>query len=319
MAHTDGIDVSHWQGDVDFSKVAQAGVQYVFMKCSGGQGKDEKFDTYYKDASKFISNLGCYIYNLATTVEAAKKEAAFALKCIGDKQFSLGVWLDLEYAPLRSLSKKTLTTIIHTEAEILRNAGFKVGIYCNYDWYKNVLDSKLLATEFPFWLARYSNDGNYNESLSPKNLPGVKLWQYSYTQHIAGIAAKVDTDHSFAPISEWWNLTPIPVAPTSSGAYSYMQFVKDVQKALGVTPDGIAGPKTLSATVTISKSQNNHHAAVKPIQQYLNLLGYDCGTADGIAGANFDSAVKKFQTDKGCTADGEITAKGKTWQKLLEK
>lgn len=55
------------------------------------------------------------------------------------------------------------------------------------------------------------------------------------------------------------------------------------------------------------------------MQRYLNALGFDCGKADGIAGQSFDKAVKAFQKARGCTADGEITAKGKTWKKLLEK
>ena len=88
---------------------------------------------------------------------------------------------------------------------------------------------------------------------------------------------------------------------------------------MGVKADGIAGPKTLNATVTVSLTKNNRHAVVKPMQQYLNALGFDCGKADGIAGANFDRAVRAYQKAKGCVSDGEITAKGNTWKKLLEK
>lgn len=96
-----------------------------------------------------------------------------------------------------------------------------------------------------------------------------------------------------------------------------VQFVKDVQAAIGAKVDGIAGQDTLSKTVTISATKNSKHKVVKPIQEYLNHLGYDCGTADGIAGAKFTKAVKKYQFDKKCVQDGEITAKGSTWKKLL--
>lgn len=100
--------------------------------------------------------------------------------------------------------------------------------------------------------------------------------------------------------------------------YSHMQFVKDVQKAIGAKVDGIAGNETLSKTVTVSKTKNNKHAVVKPIQKYLNSIGYNCGAVDGIAGTKFDSSVKAFQKANGCIADGEITAKNRTWKKLLE-
>ena len=111
-----------------------------------------------------------------------------------------------------------------------------------------------------------------------------------------------------------------PVASASKpviSLYSLKQFIKDVQKATGANVDGIAGPETLSKTVTLSKTKNARHAAVKPVQKRLNSLGYNCGTADGIAGPKFDTAVKAFQKANGCAVDGEITAKNKTWKKLL--
>ena len=103
----------------------------------------------------------------------------------------------------------------------------------------------------------------------------------------------------------------------TSTTYSKTQFIKDVQSAIGAKVDGIAGSETLSKTVTVSKSKNNRHAVVKPLQTYLNSLGYNCGTVDGIAGTKFDTAVKAYQKDNGCIADGEITAQKMTWKKLL--
>lgn len=100
--------------------------------------------------------------------------------------------------------------------------------------------------------------------------------------------------------------------------YSQKQFIKDVQKACGAAVDGIAGPETLSKTVTLSANKNRKHAAVKPVQKYLYALGYtEVGTADGIAGAKFTLAVRAFQKKNGCWVDGVITAKNKTWKKLL--
>lgn len=103
----------------------------------------------------------------------------------------------------------------------------------------------------------------------------------------------------------------------ASTVYTRTQFIKDVQKSICAKIDGIAGNETLSKTVTVSAEKNRTHRVVRPIQKYLNSLGYDCGSVDGIAGAKFKKAVVKFQKAKGCVADGEITAKGKTWKKLL--
>ena len=107
---------------------------------------------------------------------------------------------------------------------------------------------------------------------------------------------------------------------SSSGdsTYTHTDFVKDVQKAIGAKVDGIAGNETLSKTVTVSKTMNSRHAVVKPIQKYLNSIGYNCGEADGIAGVKFDTAVKAYQKANGCVVDGEITKCNKTWKALLK-
>lgn len=109
-----------------------------------------------------------------------------------------------------------------------------------------------------------------------------------------------------------------PVITKNESTYTLKEFIKDVQKACGASVDGIAGPETISKTVTVSKKKNSKHSVVKPIQKRLAAIGYsEVGTADGIAGQKFESAVIHFQKDNGCVADGEITAKNKTWKKLL--
>jgi N-acetylmuramoyl-L-alanine amidase len=106
--------------------------------------------------------------------------------------------------------------------------------------------------------------------------------------------------------------------PKKESTYTQTEFIEDVQKACGAKVDGIAGPETLSKTVTLSASKNRRHAAVKAVQKRLYALGYTIvGSADGIAGPKFEAAVVDFQENNGCWADGEITAKNKTWKKLL--
>ena len=109
-----------------------------------------------------------------------------------------------------------------------------------------------------------------------------------------------------------------PIEPAPVEEYSLTQFINDVQKACGASVDGIAGPETLSKTVTLSATKNRKHAAVKSVQKRLITLGYaEVGEADGIAGPKFTQAVKRFQKDNGCWVDGIITKANKTWRKLL--
>ena len=101
-------------------------------------------------------------------------------------------------------------------------------------------------------------------------------------------------------------------------SYTLEQFVRDVQKACGASVDGIAGPETLSKTVTLSATKNRTHPAVKAVQKRLYALGYTVvGSADGVAGPKFETAVIAFQRNNRCWVDGEITAKNKTWKLLL--
>jgi peptidoglycan hydrolase-like protein with peptidoglycan-binding domain len=101
-------------------------------------------------------------------------------------------------------------------------------------------------------------------------------------------------------------------------AYTLYAFIWNVQNAVGAMVDGIAGPETLSKTVTLSERKNRTHKAVLAVQKRLLALGYaEVGEADGIAGTKFTAAVTHFQKDNGCWTDGEITAKNQTWKKLL--
>ena len=102
---------------------------------------------------------------------------------------------------------------------------------------------------------------------------------------------------------------------------AYTTFVGDLQEAIGANVDGIAGPETLSKTPTISTSTGWNHKAVRPLQVYLQSLGYNLGSkgVDGQFGKDMKACIKKYQTDNKLPyADGKITAKMYTWKKLLK-
>ena len=114
---------------------------------------------------------------------------------------------------------------------------------------------------------------------------------------------------------------PIPFLQGIAGFKTnhYQEFVKGVQKATGSKVDGKAGKETLANTITVSAKENRKHQVVEVIQKYLYVQGYtEVGKADCVAGTNFTKATKHYQKDFGCPVDGEITAKKKTWKKLLE-
>jgi len=132
-----------------------------------------------------------------------------------------------------------------------------------------------------------------------------------------GLAYSLETLRN--DVSAAMGKTPATTKPEASeNSYMLRQFIREVQEACGAAVDGIAGPETIGKTVTISATKNRRHAAVRAVQKRLASLGYSqVGEIDGIAGAKFDKAVRAYQTASGCVVDGEITAKNKTWRKLL--
>lgn len=199
-----GIDVAKWNGSINWPKVAAAGKSFVILKAANKQNKtEESFEANYVGAVAAGLKVGAYKYLYATTKPEAKLEAEAIVKACGDKNIELGIWLDMEWDGQLKLSKAALTEIIDTEAEILKAAGFKVGIYCNKYWYDSILDSKSLATRFPFWIARYPNNdvGEYksNSSLAPRSY--AQAWQYSSKGKVPGITGNVDLDVCYTDLA----------------------------------------------------------------------------------------------------------------------
>ncbi len=163
------------------------------------------------------------------------------------------------------------------------------------------------------------------DSLALTNMPAV-LMEYGFMDSrtdapvilTEAYSKKVGiaTMEAIAKVAGLKKLPPVP-QPEDEG-YTLEQFIRDVQDACGAAVDGIAGPETISMTPTLSEIKNNTHAAVEAVQKRLAQLGYtEVGKADGIAGPKFTAAVTRFQEDNRCWADGEITARNKTWKKLL--
>lgn len=151
---------------------------------------------------------------------------------------------------------------------------------------------------------------------SPKWKNGVQITACNCT--IKGYNRRNWTKHGKLPYIEYTVVEVKPPVDVDDRDDALVEFIRDVQRACGASVDGIAGPETLSKTITVSAKYNKQRAVVKIIQQRLKDLGYaEIGTVDGVAGPKFTSAVAHFQQDNGCVVDGIISARNKTWKKLL--
>ena len=92
-----GIDVSKWQGDIDFAKVKDSGVEFVIIRAGYGDGnKDTYFEQNYKNAKAAGLHIGAYWYSYADSTEAAKKEAQAFADILSGKQLDYPVYFDIE-------------------------------------------------------------------------------------------------------------------------------------------------------------------------------------------------------------------------------
>lgn len=182
----------------------------------------------------------------------------------------------------------------------------KIGDIIMYDWQDNGIGDNIGSADHVGLVAAINGtrltiiEGNKNESVSYRSINANGKYIRGYC--LPDYASKASK----------------PVEIVSTSTYSKAAFVRDIQKAFGATVDGIAGPETLNSTITLSAILNRKHEAIRAVQRRLATLGYtSVGKVDGIAGVKFTKAVKEFQKNNGCEVDGEITARGKTWKKLL--
>ena len=191
--HTFGVDVAKWQGMIDWAKVKNSGQQFAVLKVTKKDNQpEESFERNYYGTKSVGMPIAVYRYVYAKNINNAMKEANGIVAALSGKRIEGEVWLDMEDASIRDIGKSNLTQIINAEASILIQAGFKVGVYCNRDWYEKVLDGKGLAKTYKFWIAKYGkNDGSWkNRADDPKDI--AYAWQYTSKGKVPGISGNVD-------------------------------------------------------------------------------------------------------------------------------
>lgn len=184
-----GIDVSSYQGKPNWRKVNESGIKYAILRIHQRNGIDSSFEYNYAECKKNNIPVGGYKFSYATTVAQAEKEAEDTLKVLNGRKLDYPLFYDLEWSTQRSLGSVMIEKITLAFLNKVKKAGYKVGIYCNVDWYNNVLTSKLKT--YDMWLSRYPYDdtGIIQERLRPSVGIG---WQYSSKGKVPGISGNVD-------------------------------------------------------------------------------------------------------------------------------
>lgn len=184
-----GIDVSSYQGNPDWTKVKKSGVEFAILRIHQKNGADTSFEHNYKGCKSNAIPVGGYKYSYALTPAQALEEAEDTLSVLAGRGLDFPVFYDLEWSSQRKLGSAVIEKIAEAFLNRIKKAGYKVGIYCNMDWYQSVLSDAL--KKYDCWIARYpaSDNGTVQEKLRPNVGVG---WQYSSKGKVPGINGSVD-------------------------------------------------------------------------------------------------------------------------------
>ena len=218
-----GIDVSRWQGDINWGQVAADDVSFVMLGTRSKGAVDPYFHRNIQQASAAGVKVGVYIYSLAMTPEMAVEEANFVLNLIHDYPVSYPVAFDMEDSTQGTLSKDELAAIANAFCGRISEAGYYPVIYANDNWLANKLDMSKM--NYPVWVARYSAKPAYQNPV---------MWQATSTGAVNGISGNVDIDFQFR---DFTSVIPANTWRTINGqTYYYQNYVK--QKNNWIQDDG---------------------------------------------------------------------------------
>lgn len=193
-----GIDVSKWNGEIDWDIVKAEGVDFAIIRC-GYRGSSTGClveDPYYKqnidNAQRAGVKVGVYFFTQATNLVEAVEEASAVITLLGERELDYPVFIDTEGAGgngrADNLDPATRTAVINAFCQTIQNAGLEAGVYASRNWYLNKLNREDFY-DFTIWLAEYRQTPEYEDKYD--------IWQYTSSGAVSGIEGRVDLNISY--------------------------------------------------------------------------------------------------------------------------
>lgn len=195
------IDISYWQGNLDFKKLKSAGINYIILRAGYGTTKDSRFDQYAKACQSVgIKIIGAYWFTYALNVAQAKNEATICINAC--KPYNIPtIFYDFEYDTVKkakaqgiTLGSKECNDFTIAFCDTVKAAGIAPGYYCNDDYYKTMYSDRVKNKGYYLWYAHYKSDYSYHESPI-----SCDIFQYSSRARLAGFNQNFDGDICYNP------------------------------------------------------------------------------------------------------------------------
>lgn len=187
----EGIDISKYQGEIDFHKVKAAGYDFVIMQAGYGKyshQKDPFFEHYYVAAKAAGLGVGAYHYSYAVNIDDARREAEVFAEWIKGKQFDYPVALDIEEEVQSRLSASQLGDIVSVFCENMEDRGYYVSVYSYAAFLRKIPEA--VRSKYDIWVAHFDVD-------KPAYSGEYGMWQYTARGKISGISGDVDCDYAY--------------------------------------------------------------------------------------------------------------------------
>ena len=188
-----GIDVCGYQGNIDFKKVKESGVDFVIVKAGYSVSTVDTWETNFANAKNNGLKVGAYWYSYANTIEQGVAEARAFISALKGKQLDFPVYLDLEEASQFSKGKDFCTQLVEAFCGELEKAGYYAGVYCSAYWFTNFVDEKVREKR-PAWIADYRGGCYYEGTYG--------IWQYDAAE-VPGVQYSCDRDWGYVDYSEY--------------------------------------------------------------------------------------------------------------------
>ncbi len=190
-----GMDVSYWQGLINWERVKADDVDFAILRCGyvktlGRPQVDQQWKRNAQECERLGIPYGVYIYSYAKTVEAAKAEADHVINTLKGFSPTYPVYFDLEEKSLESTSNRMLlANMASAFCDKIAAAGYTPGIYANTNWWNNYLTDPVFD-QWERWVAQYNSKCSYTRG-------SYRLWQCSASGKVDGIVGNVDLDLEF--------------------------------------------------------------------------------------------------------------------------
>ena len=192
-----GIDVSKYQGNIDWGAVAASGINFAIIRVgyrgssSGALVQDPYFKKNISGATKAGIKVGLYFFTQAVNEAEAVEEASMAMSLASGYKVTYPIFIDTESASngrANGLSKSARTAVVKAFCQTVRNGGYKAGVYASKSWYANQLNASAL-NGYCIWVAQYNSSCTYSGKYD--------MWQYSSKGSVSGIKGNVDMNISY--------------------------------------------------------------------------------------------------------------------------